>query len=317
MENLSFKSYEDLFQDIKSNLHEISSLNFDLIVGIPKSGMVPAYIISSYLNLDCTDIDSLINDRPLQKGITRKTLNNLEKPSDAKKILIVDDSLYSGSSLKLELSKLPAKILKKTQTLIVYSSQKKSEIANFIVKFVPAPKIFEWNIFNNNFLSNTCLEIDGILCLESSMSENDDRYSEYIKDVTPFFLPTKKVFAIVTNRLEKHRSATAVWLRKHNIEYEHLIMLDYPDKKSRVESGATHWHKGNYYKKSKAVLFIESSYNQAVSIANVSGKPVYSMEGNTLVKPGYKYIVINNSSGLVKNIWIKIKHKAKLILKIK
>jgi len=80
MEKLVFKSYKDLVDDIRSNIHLFSKDDFDLVVGIPRSGMIPAHLISAYLNIDCCDVDSLIENRALQRGITRTTKASLVLP---------------------------------------------------------------------------------------------------------------------------------------------------------------------------------------------------------------------------------------------
>lgn len=46
---LSYKSYGDLIFDIKRNIVKIPS-DIDLIVGVPRSGMVPAYMIGLALS---------------------------------------------------------------------------------------------------------------------------------------------------------------------------------------------------------------------------------------------------------------------------
>ena len=58
---MTFKTINDLNQLINKNIHMIPS-DVDLVVGIPRSGLFVATLISLYLNLPVTDVDSLLND---------------------------------------------------------------------------------------------------------------------------------------------------------------------------------------------------------------------------------------------------------------
>ena len=61
---------------------------FDLIVGVPRSGMFPANLLALYLNLPVTDIDSFRNGHIYQTGERGKTFNM----NNIHNVLVVDDS---------------------------------------------------------------------------------------------------------------------------------------------------------------------------------------------------------------------------------
>ena len=46
---LNYKTYQNLSIDIKDNIYKLP-MNIDLIVGIPRSGMIPAYMIGMILS---------------------------------------------------------------------------------------------------------------------------------------------------------------------------------------------------------------------------------------------------------------------------
>ena len=64
-------------------------------------------------------------------------------------------------------------------------------------------------------------------------------------------------------------------------------MLDFKNKEERIAWGKHGEYKGEYYKKSDNVLFIESSLGEAKDILRVSGKPVFCTEN---------FEMLNNSS---------------------
>lgn len=316
MERLIFKSYENLVEDIRKNIGQIQGFEFDLVVGIPRSGMIPAYIISAYLNIDCADVDSLVMNRPLQKGITRNTKGLLVYPSEANNILLVDDSIYSGSSFDLALSKIPEEMKSKVKTLAVYASDISKKRVDFFFEYLNGTKIFEWGIFHNNIISKTCIDIDGVLCYDPLPEQNDDgeRYLDFIRNASPLFIPTGEAYALVSNRLEKYRKETEAWLEKHGVKYRKLVLLDLPTKADRLKIDAGIDHKGKFFKNSDAVFFLESSFNQAVSIAKVSGKPVYCVEKNLFISPGFVSSLKNNPGGVVRSFVNRVKHKLKVFI---
>ncbi|MGK7910765.1 MAG: phosphoribosyltransferase family protein, partial [Synechococcus sp.] len=288
---VNYISYDELSKDIYCNLDRIHKLNIDLVVGIPRSGMIPAYMIALALNVICIDLDALIHNREVNRGQTRKLRFDHEEklPHDFGNILLVDDTIFTGNSLKRELQKIPASLRGKITTFAVYSSKKKRNDIDQYLKFLPGPRIFEWSIFHHRFIGRSCVDIDGVLCFDPTEEQNDDgeKYINFILNAPPKFLPTGEVDALVTNRLEKYRPQTKLWLDKHNIKYKKLIMLDLPSKEERQKSGANFTHKPEYYRKSDNIIFIESDISQAKTIHQKTGKAVFCVDANILIDSNY------------------------------
>lgn len=248
--------------------------------------MLAAYIIGLILNTDIIDFDTFLKNSRLQKGSTRRTKKNLQNPWDAENILIVDDSILSGKSLSTQLNKIPKKVKKNFSitTLAIYSSKIYRKDVDIFFSYIDTPRIFEWNLFHRDILSKSCVDIDGVLCLDPSKEENDDgkEYENFILNATPLILPTYEINSLVTNRLEKYRKQTVIWLKKNNIRFKKLIMLDVPSQKIRIEKKLHTINKSNYYKSCKLDLFIESDPLQAIEIARNTKKPVYCLETNKI-----------------------------------
>lgn len=293
---MNYKTYADLNADIKNNMSALHAKKYDLIVGLPRSGMVPAYMIALSLNVECTDLMSFIENRALKKGATRKLKRSISEPHAAENILLVDDSILTGKSLKSDLALIPQELREKVDTLAIYSSEPSRTDVDLTFCYLPTPRLFEWNIFHRNASKLTCFDIDGVLCEDPSKEQNDDgeKYIDFILNAPPLFLPTAKIHALVTSRLEKYRPQTEAWMKKHGVEYEHLIMLDLPNKEARVAAKAHGKHKAEYFKKSDAVFFIESDERQAIEICQLAGKPVYCVKNNTMYNADFVSIVKNN-----------------------
>jgi uncharacterized HAD superfamily protein/adenine/guanine phosphoribosyltransferase-like PRPP-binding protein len=294
---MNYKSFQNLSDDIKSNIHKLENYHIDLVVGIPRSGMIPAYMISLLLNVNCTDFYSFIENRPLVKG-RRSLKNNVSErllPHDHNNILLVDDSISSGKTMKDKIVTIPSKLKSKIITSAIYSTESKREDVDLFFVYLPPCRVFEWNLFHGHTLSQSCVDIDGVLCLDPTNGENDDgdNYINFIENAKPLFLPTYRIHSLVTNRLEKYRFSTEKWLKNNGITYDHLIMLDLPTKEERQRLKFKAKHKASYYKNSGTCLFIESSYCQAREICSLTGKDVYCMETN--------YLLTANALAIVKN----------------
>ena len=297
---MNYKSFSDLSSDIRKNISEIQNKQYDLVVGLPRSGMVPAYIIALHLNIECTDLRSFIDNRPLKKGSTKNFTRSINSSHEAKKILIVDDSIMSGLSLANDLKLIPSDLIKNITTLAIYSSTSSRDDVDVFLEYLPVPRVFEWNVFHHDVLSNACVDIDGVLCVDPSEEDNDDgdKYINFILNATPLFLPTTRIHSLVISRLEKYRRETEQWLSQHNIIYDNLIMLDLPSKEERQRLRAHGTHKAKYYKKSESKFFIESEDNQALEICHLTGKAVFCVDNHTMYHPNLISIIQKNPKRL-------------------
>lgn len=312
-----YKSYDDLSLCVKNNLSELYNYDFDLVVGLPRSGIIPAYMIALQLNLRCTDLPSLIANTQLKNGNTRGVKEGYRFPHESKKILLVDDSINSGGSLKSDLQLIPCELKNKITTLAIYSSESIRSDVDIIFEYVPMPRVFEWNIFHHSILGKSSVDIDGVLCVDPTEEENDDgeKYINFLLNAKPLFLPTVKIHSLVTSRLEKYRQETEAWLSKHHIQYDQLVMLNLPNKEARQKENAYASHKAECYKTLKTHLFIESDTKQAIEISRLSAKPVYCVEGNKLYTSSLVSEVYRNPHSIKKYIPVPIKELLNFFLK--
>jgi len=293
---VNYRSIADLSHTIRANLYKLPS-DIDLIVGIPRSGMLPATMIALSRNLNITDITGYTANLELKHGRTRKiNYSEILKPSNANHVLIVDDSIDSGVSLinvKAVIASLGRQ--QKITYCSIYSTKKSKDKADVFFELVPQPRVFEWNIMQRPFLEQCCLDIDGVLCLDPTESENDDGvgYTNFLRNVKPLVVPSYKVGHLVTSRLEKYRSETEWWLEKHGVVYDQLHMLNLPDAATRRRHGCHASFKAQVFRSLKDTeLFIESEANQAIEIANTAGKPVLCSSTQKMYYPNVSYAVV-------------------------
>ena len=247
--------------------------DIDLIVGVPRSGMLPANLLALYLNRPYTDIHSFMNGHIYKAGARGQFFDT----NQFKKILVVDDSVASGSALnevKTNLKELSSKF--DIKYCAVYVIPGKEKVVDYYFEVVPLPRYFQWNILNHTSLEKACFDIDGVLCVDPTPEQNDDgeKYTDFVLNAQPLFIPGAKIGTIVTSRLEKYRPQTEQWLKAHNVKYDDLIMLDLPDMAARQKANNHGDHKAKAYMSKPYVLFVESELTQAIAINRIAKKPV-------------------------------------------
>ncbi|WP_346795493.1 phosphoribosyltransferase family protein [Halomonas sp. Bachu 37] len=273
---IHFKSYADLSIDINKNLNKMAG-DWDLVVGIPRSGMIPAYMISLAMNVNCTDISAWINNFPLKKGVTRELKKNITHPWEAKKVLLVDDSILSGESLKKELECMPDWLRERVTTLAVYSNKPIRKDVDIILEFTPLPRIFEWNIFHHKIVEGACISLEGVIMTEKNRDNSV---------MVPRYLPSGTINTIVSCRQEAQRKEVTTWLEKHSIKFSNLVMMGDRDVFNVLDKVSSAKFKAEKFMQSSAYLYIESEAEQAGIINQASNMPVYCQMESHIYNPG-------------------------------
>nr|WP_321023979.1 phosphoribosyltransferase family protein [Eisenbergiella porci] len=278
---MNFRTIGDLNSAIYKNLQRIPQ-EVDLVVGIPRSGMLAGSIISLLINEPLADFNSLLNGDLFQAGRTKRKAGWISDISEARKILVVEDSSSTGKSISEAREKLENFQYKdKIVFLTIYVTEETRGLTDIWFEVVDVPRMFEWNYLHHSRLDNMCFDIDGVLCEDPTPDQNDDgeKYIEFIRNAPVKVVPTYKIGYLVTSRLEKYRDDTDYWLKKNGIQYGELIMMPYASKEERLKHGSHGIFKGENYKRlKKTYMFVESEARQAEEIARVSGKTVFCTE---------------------------------------
>jgi uncharacterized HAD superfamily protein/adenine/guanine phosphoribosyltransferase-like PRPP-binding protein len=284
---MNYRSISDMNDAILRNLHRLPR-DIDLVVGVPRSGILAATLVSLTANIPMTDLDSFLAGRIYTSGITKRRAALDRQHADMRKILVIDDSIAGGNAIRDARNKIAAAGIQGDFIYAaVFGLQPEHQETDVVLEVVPHPRMFQWNFMHHIFLEQCCVDIDGVLCLDPTEEENDDGpiYEKFLAEARTLLGPTRKIGWLVTSRLEKYRKLTEAWLAKHEIKYDHLIMLDLPSKAERQRLGAHGSFKAEFYRKSDAILFIESEHEQALRIAKLSGKPVLCVETNIVSFP--------------------------------
>lgn len=273
---INFRTVADLSQLIKSKLHLIPDV--DCIAGVPRSGMLPATLIALYLGKPLVSVESL------HHGDYCTLTSRIKLNNQVRRVLVIDDSCSSGNAMNQVRNMLSTIKNKEFVYCAVYVTQYalNKQAVNFYFEQLEHVRLFEWNILNHNILQRSCVDLDGILGVDPTNEENDDgeNYRQFLINAKPKFIPHYTIKAIVTCRLEKYRQLTEQWLKQHNVRYEQLYMMNYPDAATRRADGKYAQYKAEIYKQTDAELFYESSDEFAKKIHALTNKPVYCTDTN-------------------------------------
>ncbi len=121
-------------------------------------------------------------------------------------------------------------------------------------------------------------DLDGVICVDhlAGLGPGDKDYENHIDNAEPLILP-RGFILIVTGRLEKYHDRTKGWLDRHGLNYK---LITKPTILRGIDK--TPIFKADKYKNSNAELFLESHDWQAQVIAEVSGKPAFSMQSKKI-----------------------------------
>lgn len=276
--NLHFRSYSDLKRDTLKLAPRLEDV--DAIVGIPRSGMLPAAILATHLHKPLGMLNSLSPDEVICFGAGARHIADWV----VKSIALVDDSVLTGAAMleACEQCDTRAEWKWNVTRACVYLLPGAQGHVDACSMFLPAPRVFEWNLFNSVMLDHALVDIDGVLCPDPPMLEDADPegYVDYIGLEAPLlYRPGRKVRGLVTNRLECHRVVTEAWLARHGIEHGGLSMAPFttPGARRRMSTPAAlkaAWLGAD----AKAGLMIESHDQIAEQVGLATGKPVISIQ---------------------------------------
>ncbi len=280
---MNYVTHAQLLYDVME-LERRLPRDISAVIGIPRSGMLPASIIATHRNIplgsfvDCKTANLNYGGRLLSAD---RGWASAEEPGA--RWLVIDDSIYRGSSMKSVKQYLAEDHPGRSVSYAaVYGSPDTPAgmEADFIGRIVPGPRYFAWNLFHHADLDKVMFDMDGVLCYDPTCHDDwrGGEYEAWLPNAIPFNLPSVPIHSICTNRLRIWRSETTAWLERHGIRFGALHMSPFDSPAERTAKSYHGLFKGETYRDSDCNLFIESDDAQAQAIAYLSGKPVIALD---------------------------------------
>ena len=273
---LNVRSVADMARVIGANLHKIDRSQFDVVVGIPRSGMIPAALIATHLQLPLADC--LGYKRGIISGRSGDHVG-----LTGNRVLLVDDSCNKGRAMARAVSLIaPAKVTR----LAVFGPYQVEASSVVDISFAEChgPRAFAWNMQKHIRLARWGFDFDGVFCPDPTSAENDDgeKYLNFMRTSPQLFFPQRPIGHVITGRLERYRVPTLKQLERYGIECASLTMMPYATKAERMAIGGRGAWKAEQVKRLGLEFYIESSLKQATIISREAGIPVWCTETQAL-----------------------------------
>ncbi len=251
--------------------------DYDLIIGVPRSGLLVANLLSLRLSIPLTTPETVGDISWLSKRIPQVANSKFGR------VVIVDDSLSSGDTMEevfeLVKSKLPNTQIDKAVLIIKPGEESR---ADFYHKVIPQPRIFEWNVLHSKKATTIGFDLDGVLCedIPYGLESDNLRYIEWISNVKRYLVPSYEIDFIISNRLEKYRPQTEEWLKKQGVKYKELFLCPADSKEERKALNPA--HKTRVLLDTKPNLFLESSREESIQLSKDTGIPILCISEKVL-----------------------------------
>jgi len=266
--NYRFFSMEDAFLLSQNMIRKLSSCEIDVVIGIPRSGLMVASLVALKLGKPLSTPDTFIEGKVWRS----KKIDGKEKPVN---VLLIEDVVHQGRALaeSLEALKQYQASLKITKAaLLVYSQTK--HLVDIYEEVIGTHTMLEWAFLHHRLSLNTAFDLEGVLCekVPEGCDDHEEKYARWIKDAKAYLIPVYEVDCIVSSRLEKYRPETEAWLKKNGVKYKELILWDVPSNKDRKNLFSK--YKIDILTRLQPKLYIESSNEVSKDIWQATKIPV-------------------------------------------
>jgi len=119
--------------------------DIDIVAGIPRSGLLVANLLALHLNVPMTDVAGLIEGRVIQSGARFKGADPRQFLTKPRHVLVVDDSICSGSAMqKVKASLAAAALPHRVSYAAVYMAPEArlDGHVDLYREIVPMPRVF-------------------------------------------------------------------------------------------------------------------------------------------------------------------------------
>jgi hypoxanthine phosphoribosyltransferase len=211
---MKFVSYQE-FNIWALELAQVIPNKYDLIVGIPRAGLMFASMLSTKFGRPLT-----VPDYSWAWRSPQVKLHYIEN------ILVCDDAISSGNQMNRAVRLIKYKYPNTNVETAAVIKHEESKV-DYFHSITSDPKLFEWNIAHVKLGKLAC-DIDGVLCPDLPVGfeeeEHPEGYEDHIYNAMPQFIPQYKIDTVISCRIERWRKGTEIWLHKNGVKYNRLIL---------------------------------------------------------------------------------------------
>lgn len=277
---MHYRSVRDLTEHVREWSERLPP-EIDLVVGIPRSGLLVANLIALYRNIPMTDVEGLLAGRLLSAGKRITPEQSVLSHGSRRHILVVDDSLWSGGQLGKVRDRIAAAALPHSVRYgAVYVVPESTRLVDTFHSKVPIPRVFEWNILHHPLLGMSCVSFEALV----GQPANDDLKSSAIGFPSPRLQPTYRIGHVVAMQPPDAEADIRAWLCRHCIEHDGLVLVPPGD----ANSDAIISRKSEIYGTTRSWLYFEATSEAASRLALAARRPVFALDSWEMLYPGWR-----------------------------
>lgn len=254
------------------------------VVGIARSGMLPASIIATHLGCELWSIEQHSGQLlHLGTGVRMQDVE-LGPGSD----LLIDDSAFSGRAMRACTEHLRRHGWDPLRAVVIAQPDLAAGTVDFYARST-LPHVFEWNLCHAPWVGIIAWDIDGVLCRDFTAEEDDDgdRYLAAMMSMQPTQWRSKKPLHLVTARLERYRAATLAWLEKIGQPVASLTMGPWSSRDDRERDDVAAW-KATVMEDRGLYDLLDSSDYIARRVNELTGRQTISTDSRRVYVPRQK-----------------------------
>lgn len=260
---MQYRAIRDLEATVSSG---IASLHVkpDLVVGVPRSGILAGMFASMASGSPLTDIEGFERGEVVFPEHGKVDLSKSRRLS----VLVIDDCVNSGISLdKIRARLLPYCDQHDFTFCVAYGPRKHNKYTDIIFEQLAAPHIFEWNVMHHDLLLGAMVDIDEVI------------FGDAEPDIcnAPFRIATKPIGFGVTRLPETMRPRLEDALKRRGVTVKRIEMLG-------TNMQETARAKGACYLRTRSFLYIARSTATADMVACAAAKPVLSLNLQSITR---------------------------------
>ncbi len=276
-----FTSFKQAEKDISEWIKTFPE-RYDLVLGIPRSGLYVASLVALKLGLPISTPSAFLRGEVwFSKGAATSVLRT---------VLLVDDGVGDGFDGQMVqnfnvLTQAFPNLRFVRAALYIYSNCANAVDLYYRFYDVQYLNREEWNLLHRKF-GVVGFDMDGTLCHDWD-EKRYSSYNEFIVCAEPYLIPNFKIDYIITSREERYRDETLAWLNKYGVKFGQLIM-----RKNRDKSAV---FKATQIKALKLDWYFENNLAEAKFIHKKTGVPVLNVSSMSLIGSKHKFALWRNS----------------------
>jgi hypoxanthine phosphoribosyltransferase len=223
--NINFVTLDELANWTREWIRSFPT-DFDVIIGIPRSGMIVASMIACRLGRPLTTPDLYCEGK--------WWASQLIKPTSFRRALLVDDSVNAGMAIaraRATLAQGPSNV-KVTTAAVVAHRREARELVDLHYRLLLHPTIFEWNLLHMKAMNVLSVSLEGVLCdrLPQGVSLASEGFAHWAAETRCLQVPSYEIDFVISMRGEQLRDVTQRWLARHGVRYRELLLVDAANK---------------------------------------------------------------------------------------